>query len=137
MQSTSAPARVRCALPALLLATVGLAGCPSTTPERTPPDGPPAPRVQRVNCPKVVAGEVTEITVNASTGEYAYSPMSMKIKSGDVVRFRSGAEHFTLSTPPGLFDTERGQTECYKFNSKETHNFMCGAHGFAGKIIVE
>ena len=100
-------------------------------------DAAPLPRVQRVNCPRAVAGEFTEITVDPTGPSYAYSPMSMKIKAGDIVRFRSGAIHTTLSIPRGLFEIETGQTECFKFNSKETHNFVCGVHGFAAKLIVE
>jgi plastocyanin len=99
-------------------------------------DAPALPRVQHVNCPTNVAVEITEI-VNPSTGEYAYSPNPAMIRAGGVVRFRSGTMHTTRSNERGLFEVDYGQTECFRFNTKETHNFNCTAHGFSGSIVVQ
>ena len=99
-------------------------------------DSPPAARVQKVNCPATVAVEVTEIVKNAGTMEYDYSPNPAMVPAGSIVRFRSGPIHATRSVEAGLFQVESGQTECFKFNTKETHRIYCTAHGFTGSIVV-
>lgn len=127
-------------LPLLLCSLAALAsacGGGKTEPDAAPMvDAPPLPRVQRVNCPASVAVEITEIA-SPSTGGYAYSPNPATIRAGEVVKFRSGTMHTTRSNVRGLFEIDYGQTECFRFNTKETHNFNCTAHGFAGSIIVQ
>jgi plastocyanin len=98
-------------------------------------DSPQLPRVQRVNCPATVAVEITE--VGTVPGPFNYSPNPARVKVGGIVRFRSGAIHQTRSVEAGLFEIEPGQTECYKFNTRETHQIFCLPHGFIGSIIVQ
>lgn len=59
------------------------------------------------------------------------------VPAGGVIRFRLKAEHNARSIERNLFVTEFGQTECFRFNTKETHRFACDAHGFIGSIVVQ
>lgn len=124
----------------LLYALAALLGaCTSSKSEPDAPpaiDAPPKPRVQRIDCPTGVAVEITEITL-PSNGGYAYSPNPAMVRAGGVVKFSASEIHSTRSDENGLFDIYYGQTECFRFNTKETHNFTCTAHGFKGSIVVQ
>lgn len=108
----------------------------SETPADAATDAPAAARVQKVNCPATVDVEITEI-VKPSGNEYDYSPNPAMIRAGGIARFKASAIHSTRSVEAGLFAIDFQQTECFKFNTKETHRFYCTAHGFTGSIIVQ
>jgi hypothetical protein len=121
----------------LILPAAACGSSSSEGPADAAVDSPQLPRVQRVNCPATVAVEITEIVKNASTMEFDYSPNPAMVRAGSVVRFRSGEIHRTRSFEAGLFEIEPGQTECYKFNTKETHRIFCVSHGFMGSIVIQ
>lgn len=128
--------RPRLALAASLVLTAAACGSSSNEgPADAAVDSPPLPRVQKVNCPLTVAVEITEIA--KSGGGFDYSPNPARLPAGTIARFRSGAIHATRSLEPGLFEVESGQTECFRFNTKETHAIYCTAHGFTGSVIVQ
>jgi hypothetical protein len=128
----------RSALTLALPLTLALTGCPSTEttedgPSDAKTDGPPPPRVQEIDpCPASVAVEITEIVT--ATG-FDYSPNPATIKAGQVVRFRLSGPHNARAA--GIFATNAGKTECYRFNRQETVTFACDAHGFIGRLIVQ
>lgn len=129
--------RPRLALAASLV--LAAAACGSSSSDEGPADAavdsPPLPRVQMVKCPASVAVEITEVGPDA--GPFNYSPNPARVNVGAIVRFRSRSIHMTRSLEPGLFEIEPGQTECYKFNTRETHTIFCVPHGFIGSIVVQ
>jgi hypothetical protein len=131
--------RPRLALAASLVLTAAACGASSSDEgpaDAARADAPALPRVQKVNCPTSVAVEITEVAKSGGAG-YDYSPNPAVLPVGTIARFRSGAIHATRSLEPGLFEVESGQTECFRFNTKETHPIYCTAHGFTGSVVVK
>jgi plastocyanin len=93
------------------------------------PTGPPVPAAQAVDCPTVVAAEIT-------TGNNEYLPNPRTVKPGSIVRFTLGKDH-TLRSNSNLFFIDFGQTECVKFNTAGSYDYYCTAHSFIGKVIVQ
>jgi plastocyanin len=122
-------------LVALFTASTASCNSASTSPPDAPIDTPTLPRVQRIDCPASVAVEITEVALPG--GRYNYSPNPAMVRAGGVVRFRANEIHSTRSDENGLFDIYYGQTECFRFNTRETHKFTCTAHGFTGSIVVQ
>lgn len=121
------------------LAVASVAACGSggsDSPADAASDAPPAARVQKVNCPATVDVEIIEI-VKPNNAGYDYSPNPATIRAGGIARFKASDIHSTRSREAGLFAIDFQQTECFKFNTKETHQFYCTAHGFQGSIIVQ
>jgi hypothetical protein len=107
--------------------------CGGGSSEPPPPDV-AVPKVELLSpCPATV-----DATIADSPSSFVPA-MTMLPKPG-FVKFTINAEHFviphqTLATDP-LIDVPRGQTKCLRFNASGEYNFVCGVHGFAGKIIV-
>jgi plastocyanin len=114
---------------------VGLIACSPADPGTSGPDAPPPiPVVALPSCPSSVAGTVFDSPTT-------FVPVTTTIGVGDVVRFDITAEHFLIpniatTTDPALM-VGRGQTKCFRFGVPGTYGFACGAHGFAGTIVVE
>lgn len=94
--------------------------------------------VQKVTCPATVA-----ITVTTNPMDYVYAPNDSPatIRVGDVVHFRMASIHNVTPTndapsDPGL-SVPFGGEACLKFTKGGTFNFICAAHAFRGKIVVQ
>jgi plastocyanin len=115
----------------LLAAFVASCGGGSSSP---PPPDVAVPNVELLSpCPATVDATILD---SPST----FVPAMVTIPKPGFVKFTINAEHFviphqTLATDP-LIDVPRGQTKCLRFNASGEYNFVCGVHGFAGKIIV-
>ena len=92
-----------------------------------PPDASNAEAVEEVTCPATPAAEIT--TVGS-----AYSPMSVTIAPGEIVRFTPTATHDVNGE---LFDVPLGGEGCFQFNTAGTYSFRCTPHGFTGSVVVE
>jgi plastocyanin len=94
---------------------------------------PPAATVIAVTCPATPAK-----TITATDG--MYSPSSVTITVGQVVRFSMPSSHNvapnSTMSDPGL-SVDFSETKCLMFTLKGTFGFHCIPHGFTGTVIVQ
>lgn len=115
------------------LLAVLVISCGGGSSEPPPPDM-PVPKVEVLSpCPATVDATIADSPT-------MFVPSMVTIPKPGFVKFTINAEHFviphqTLSTDAAL-DVPRGQTKCLRFNASGEYNFVCGVHGFVGKIIV-
>ena len=121
---------------ALLLPLAACSGSPTTSVDAASQiDGAP-PSVRTVTCPP---GVVPTVTTNM-TGD-AFTPNSVTISVGGIVKFMPAAGHNVMpnpirSTDPGLV-VGLGATACLEFDKAGSYGFICSIHSFAGTIIVQ
>jgi hypothetical protein len=94
---------------------------------------PPVPVVELSSCPTTVDATVVDSPTT-------FVPAMTIIPKTGIVKFSINAEHFviphlSLPTDP-LLKVSRGETKCLRFDVAGDYNFVCGVHGFVGKITV-
>ena len=115
--------------------SVALAACSGRGESEPPvPDSVPVPVVALSSCPTVVDATV----VDAPT---LVVPATTSVGVRGLVKLDIDAEHFviphrTQPTDPALM-VARGETKCFRFDVAGTYHFVCGVHGFVGKIVVQ
>jgi hypothetical protein len=117
----------------LLYASVFVISCGGGTSDPPTPDAPVPNVVELSPCPATVDATFLD---SPST----FVPAMATIPKPGFVKFTINAEHFviphqTLPTDPAI-NVARGQTKCLRFNASGDYNFVCGVHGFVGKITV-
>jgi plastocyanin len=120
----------------ICLAACGGSGSGTPDASSTGDAGPPS--VRTVTCPP---GVVPTITTMGSAEAGKYTPMSVTISAGGIVKFTMPAEHNVApnvlkSTDPGL-KVDFGATACLEFDKAGTFNFFCSAHMFPGFVTVQ
>lgn len=125
----------RLALCALLLAACG---SDSKTPDASSAHDSAAATVQMVTCPATPAATVT-------TSGFMYSPSSVTITQGQVVKFMPAIDHDVVPghqpsdstiADPGL-NVSFGATTCLMFTQTGMYGFHCMPHGFNGTVTVQ
>lgn len=120
---------------ARLLQALIVAGCGGGSESEPPmPDAAPVPVVALSSCPSLVDATV----VDAPT---MFVPTTTTVTVRGLVKLDINPEHFviphrTMPTDPVLV-VARGETKCFRFDVPGTYNFVCGVHGFVGKIVVQ
>jgi plastocyanin len=90
--------------------------------------------VALATCPASVQATMT---TNAS----AFSPMSVQIASGGIVKLVASPGHQigpnSLTTSDPALTVSQGGTKCFQFNATGTYGIICTFHSFAGTITVQ
>jgi plastocyanin len=106
------------------------AGADSPPPVDT---APPIPVVELSSCPTTVDATIVD-------SPSSFVPAMTTIPRTGIVKFTINAEHFVIPhlTEPSdpALAVSRGQTKCLRFDVAGTYSFVCGVHGFVGKITV-
>lgn len=110
-----------------------LTACGSSGGSSTPPDA-AVPNVAVLSpCPAAVDATI----VDSPT---MFVPSMVTIPKPGFVKFTINAEHYVIPHQTLATDAEltiaRGETKCLRFNASGEYNFVCGVHGFVGKIVV-
>jgi plastocyanin len=119
-----------------LILTLGLASACGSSSDETPdaaPDGSGSgggPKAQIVNCTSAVTKEIKTVE-----GELKFTPASMTIAKGTIVKFIMSPSHDAHSG--ALFTVNSSETACVQFNAVGTYTFLCAPHGFSGSVIVQ
>src|SRR5688572_20530122 len=92
------------------------------------PDAEETASVTMVSCTGITPD--AEVTTDGS----AYSPMSVTISAGEVVRFDPQATHDVNGEE---FDVPLGGEGCFRFDTAGTYAFRCTPHGFTGSVVVQ
>lgn len=74
--------------------------------------------------------------LTVTTSGNSYSPSSGSIAAGGVVKWTMPAQHNVSSSTGGLA-VDFGATACLQFSKAGEYDYLCTAHGFTGKIIVQ
>lgn len=98
--------------------------------------GPPS--VRSVTCPP---GTLPTVTTIGRDTNAVYSPMSVTVSVGGIVKFTMPLDHNVIPNPIRSTDAglrvDFGATTCLEFDKAGTFGFMCAAHGFAGTVVVQ
>ncbi len=121
-----------------LLAIVVAAACDSGGGGGGPVDAAPdmaiVPVVALSSCPGAVEATITDTPT-------AFVPKETTIPVQGTVKFVITSEHFvlpnTLTTTDDALRVARGETKCFRFNTRGTFGFLCGVHSFTGTITVQ
>ncbi len=115
--------------------SIALVACSAGSDTPPPVDAPPPPPVVVLSsCPTAVDATVADSPTS-------FVPAMTNVTARGVVKFMIDAEHFvvphlTQPTDQALM-VSRGQTKCLRFDVAGSYSFVCGVHGFVGKIIVQ
>ena len=120
---------------------IPLAACGGSSSSGTPDAAPPAdagpPSVKTVACPPGVVPTVS----TAETNDTSYTPPSVTISVGGIVKFAMSPSHNVAPNPLKATDAglkvDFGATACLEFDKAGTFSFMCASHGFTGTVVVQ
>lgn len=114
---------------------LALAACSAGGDSPPPVDSPPPdPVVVLSSCPPTVDATVVD-------SPSSFVPAMTTVPLPGIVKFSINAEHFVIPHLTQPSDQElkvsRGETKCFRFNVAGSYSFVCGVHGFVGRIDVQ
>lgn len=123
-----------------LLITVAVYGCSSSNSAASDAaphtDAAPA-TVMAVTCPSGTVPTIASTDTNLSS----YTPSSVSIGVGQIVKFTMSSEHNVVPNTIGMSDpglsVDFGATKCLMFTKAGTFGFFCSVHGFSGTVVVQ